>query len=131
MHAEEVDSLILKFRQLWKTGFDAHLDLHTHAGQAWVSLHVRLGHSQEHRHQRDYYKARNSPSRRRRREKRANARRDAEKATENLVPNEGIGEKAIIEAKEATSKALEIETSDKKTAEKSDEREEIERNEES
>ena len=129
MHAEQVDSLILKFKQLWKTGFDAHLDLHTHAGQAWVSLHVRLGHSQEHRHQRYDNRSRNGPSRQRRREKRANARRDAEKATENLVPNEGVSEIATMEAEEATSKVLEIETNDEKADEKSDESEEIEINE--
>ena len=120
MYAEEVDSLILKFKQLWKTGLDAHLDLHTHAGQAWVSLHVRLGHAQDQRHQGNYFKSRNGLSRQRRREKRANARRDAEKASENLVQNEGIGDIPTTEAEEVTSKVLELETSDEKTDEKSD-----------
>ena len=43
MNSSELDSFVQKFKQLWHSGVDAHLDLHTHAGQAWVHLHVRLG----------------------------------------------------------------------------------------
>ena len=43
MAAKEIDYFILKFRNLWKNGLDAHLDFDTHAGQAWVGLRVRLG----------------------------------------------------------------------------------------
>ena len=39
----EINSFISKFNQLWHYGFDAHLDLHTHAGSAWVGLQVNLG----------------------------------------------------------------------------------------
>ena len=44
MRKSEVDSFIQKFYQLWKTGATAHLDLNTHAGQAWVGIRVQLGH---------------------------------------------------------------------------------------
>ena len=33
------------FHQLWKAGDTAHLDLDTHAGQAWIGLRTPLGHS--------------------------------------------------------------------------------------
>ena len=43
MAVHEIDSFIQKFKDLWKCGFDAHLDIDTHAGQAWVGLRVGLG----------------------------------------------------------------------------------------
>ena len=43
MHGTEVYSFISKFHQLWKAGVTAHLNLDTHAGQAWVGLRVQLG----------------------------------------------------------------------------------------
>ena len=39
----EIHSFITKFHQLCKAGFTAHLNLGTHAGQAWVGLRVQLG----------------------------------------------------------------------------------------
>ena len=44
MFANELDSFIRKFHQLWRAGQTAHLDIDTHAGQAWVGLRVQLGH---------------------------------------------------------------------------------------
>ena len=35
----------LKFKSLWKSGYDSHLDIDSLAGQAWVGLH--LGKAQE------------------------------------------------------------------------------------
>ena len=43
MHENELQSFIFKFNELWKAGITAHLDLDTHAGQAWVGLRVQLG----------------------------------------------------------------------------------------
>ena len=34
---------IFKFHQLWEAGVTAHLDLDTHAGEAWVGLRAQLG----------------------------------------------------------------------------------------
>ena len=43
MDFTELNSFIFKFNQLWHSGMSAHLDLDTHAGEAWVGLRVRLG----------------------------------------------------------------------------------------
>ena len=84
----ELDTFILKFRQLWHSGYGAHLNLDTYAGQAWVGLRLRLGEAPGVHHpqanQNSYKKARNSPSRQRRREKRAAERQNhqAEEASD-------------------------------------------------
>ena len=48
----ELDTFITKFHQLWRAGHTAHLDLDTHAGEAWVGLRVQLGPAPgpEHKH---------------------------------------------------------------------------------
>ena len=48
----ELDTFITKFHQLWRAGQTAHLDLDTHAGEAWVGLRVQLGPAPgpEHKH---------------------------------------------------------------------------------
>ena len=38
----EIDFFVKKFKQLWRAGYGAHLDIDAHAGQAWVGLRVRL-----------------------------------------------------------------------------------------
>ena len=43
LNLNELQSFITKFHQLCKAGATAHLDLDTHAGQAWVGLRVQLG----------------------------------------------------------------------------------------
>ena len=44
MFVTELDSFLHKFYQLKNAGYNAHLDLDTHAGHAWVGLRVQLGH---------------------------------------------------------------------------------------
>ena len=39
----DLDSFFMKFKQLWREGLDAHLDLETHAGNAWVGLKLNFG----------------------------------------------------------------------------------------
>ena len=39
----ELDSCIKKFKDLWRSGIGAHLDIDSHAGMAYVGLCVRLG----------------------------------------------------------------------------------------
>ena len=68
----KLDRVIDQFKNLSKSGLDAHIDAHAHAGQAWVSLHVRLGHVNAEDpgkgvHEKVLTKNRNSPSRQRRR----------------------------------------------------------------
>ena len=52
MAVNEIESFIKKFYQLWSAGVSAHLDLDTHAGEAWVGLRVQLGPAPgpEHKH---------------------------------------------------------------------------------
>ena len=39
----EINSFVTKFHQLWRAGYDAHMNLESHAGKAWVSLRLGLG----------------------------------------------------------------------------------------
>jgi hypothetical protein len=85
METSELDKFVHKFKNLWKSGLDAHLDIDTSAGQAWVILRVRLGHApgpllhQDNPHfPANLKRTRDGPSRCRRRIRRTAAR--AEKA---------------------------------------------------
>ena len=75
MDGSEMDTFIHKFKQLWKSGQEAHLDLDTKGGQAWVGLRLRLGHAPGPLHQQENFhlhqRTRNSPSRLCRRTRRA------------------------------------------------------------
>ena len=80
----EIDILVNNFRRLWKSGHSAHLDLDTHAGEAWIGLRVRLGHARAGHQVHPQAKSRNSPSRQCRRIRRATARKqEADEATRN------------------------------------------------
>jgi hypothetical protein len=78
MWVTEVDTFIEKFKHLWQSGLHAHLDLGTHGIQAWVGLRVHLGHAPLgplYKVQLSFPRnSRNSPSRQRRRDKRASSR---------------------------------------------------------
>ena len=102
MHAKELDSFIFKFKHLWRSGYDAHLNINTHAGQAWVDLRVRLGHAEGPHH---VNKAKNGPSRQRRRERRAESRNqsnDASVEESAKVSEEVVEDKTNDTNKEAT-----------------------------
>ena len=43
MDMQEIDKFVQKFKHLWKTGCDAHLDIDTHAGQVWEGIRGPLG----------------------------------------------------------------------------------------
>ena len=80
---------------LWKSGIGAHLNIDTHAGEAWVGLRVRLGHApgpphhQVHPQTRE--KSRNGPSRQRRRDRRAQERIQVQEAEEaSKVESENV-----------------------------------------
>ena len=45
MATEEIEKFVRKFKDLWKSGLDAHLDTDAHAGEALVGLRVRVGRS--------------------------------------------------------------------------------------
>ena len=88
MAVRELDTFVQKFKQLWYSGLTAHLDLDTHAGQAWVGLRARLGHAPGPLHIPSRIpsprKTRDGPSRQRRRARRATSRQEeeAEEATQ-------------------------------------------------
>ena len=97
MAYRELNSFIHKFNQLWRSGKSAHLNIDTHAGEAWVGLRVRRGHAPV--HQEVYHnqsRTRDSPSRHRRRVRRAAAREvvEAEKASDEETQSEDTEEKA-------------------------------------
>ena len=92
MYCSELDSFVQKFKHLWHSGVNAHLDVHTHAGQAWVSLHVQLGQAPGPVHPVFPPKRKkHSPSRERRRARRAEARqKQAEEALDKAKENEAV-----------------------------------------
>ena len=74
----ELDSFILKFRQLWKSGHDARLEVETKSGKACVALHLQLGDepgpNHGHGQKSSFTRARHSPARERRRLRREETR---------------------------------------------------------
>ena len=118
MDVNELDSFMNKFKQIWKSGRTAHLDVDTCAGQAWVGLRVRLGqvhgpHSQDQEGQHQPTN-RNSPSRQRRRDRRAAERKAAaerQNASDNEVAEEELDVGAgILEASDNVNEAEEAST---------------------
>ena len=124
MSITEIDNFVKKFYQLWNAGHTAHLDVDTHAGNAWVGLRVQLGHDPGPPHHQLHHppfhhpKQRDSPSRMRRRARRAangqqqeivNQKVNAEAETK---PSENVTEVKTAEtadAEKALSKVLELE----------------------
>ena len=89
MRLSELDSFVTKFKSLWITGQEAHLNVNSHGGQAWITLSVGLGSppptsppSSSPPQHRPPCSSRNGPSRRRRRARRQAAREAA--ASENV-----------------------------------------------
>ena len=39
----ELNTFMAKFKQLWRSGLDAQLDIDSSNGKAWVGLRLRLG----------------------------------------------------------------------------------------
>jgi hypothetical protein len=99
MDNSELGTFVQKFRRLWKSGLDAHLDIDTHAGQAWVSLRVRLGQApgplQPHPQFPPHLKrTRDGPSRQRRRARRA-AEQAVKAGSEEAHSSEVEAEEAV------------------------------------
>ena len=122
MHPKELDSFIGKLKQLWQSGKDARLHVETHAGEAWASLHVKLGHGQGHQHQHKEKphlpRNRNGPSRQRRRARRAAARQERAveaSADQNELEN---GFETAVESVSA-EEALDVEEENKVVSNKS------------
>ena len=108
---KELQSFIFKFHQLWEAGITAHLDLDTHAGQAWVGLRVQLGQAQDDpAHQRQPTPHR-TPAYHRRQERRKAARA----ASSTTLSKSNAAEEAVViskKANDATEKVV-IESANK------------------
>ena len=88
MATTELDTFVHKFKQLWKSGLDAHLDIDTHGGEAWVGLRLRLSHAPgpHHHFPNQPRRTRNGPAQQRRRARRAALRQEkAVEATEDVA----------------------------------------------
>ena len=114
MNSSELETFIVKFRHLWKAGLDAHLDIESHAGQAWVGLRVRLGHEPGPAQQHPPFtphvdkKTRDGPSRQRRRTRRAAERAEqADQAKQVGQVEQAVDSSDHIEAEDAPRKAAE------------------------
>ena len=105
MASQEIYSFVEKFHQLWNAGLSAHLDIDTHAGEAWVGLRVKLGNGHEHpseyKQPTSFYLKPETSSRQRRRSRRAAARLAHQEATVEVVSNDKVED----ETKEEKSKA--------------------------
>ena len=105
MFVSELDSFILKFKQLWKAGHVAHLDVDASAGKAWVGLRVQLGDPHDHQEAR----SKNTPSRQRRRARRAAARESAvEEPSEKATVEETVVNIAVVKEQATTEEPSKV-----------------------
>ena len=101
MACPEIDSFILKFKNLMSAGRNASLNIQVNAGKAHVNLSVELEHPAGGDHPR--HGSKNGPARQRRRLRRA-AAREAEKAVivESGASKETVNDKVDDIAEKAT-----------------------------
>ena len=102
----ELDTFVKKFQQLWNDGITAHLDLDTHAGDAWVGLRVRIWqvpgplHQQPHSFHQEAQR-KESPSLQRRRARwaaaRLSSRTNSEAVEAEEVVEETTGEQTVAD----------------------------------
>ena len=83
---DELNSFIIKFKHLWRSGQDAHLDVECHAGKAWVDICVQLGHEAGLQIPKNINK--NTPSIQHHRARRAAARGEQDLHAEEVVGQE-------------------------------------------
>lgn len=119
MSVSEFESFVGKFHQLWRAGITAHhLDMETHAGQAWVALRVPLGQfpgpvPQDH-HQQFPNHSQRSPAYFRRQEKRKETRAAADMIAEKVdVAGKATINEEVTVAEEELNLAEEIIVSEK------------------
>ena len=96
----EIDSFVLKFKQLLHSGKKAHLDIKSVTGKATIHLTVEVDVSNQH----PRVQPRNGPARERRREKRAAAREEA--AAVAAVNEEEVGKVSEEESEKETNNVV-------------------------
>ena len=100
MGMSEIDSFVLKFKQLLHSGKKAHLDIKSVTGKATIHLTVEVDVSNQH----PRVQPRNGPARERRREKRAAAREEA--AGVAAVNEEEVGKVSGEESEKETNNVV-------------------------
>ena len=104
MDSLEIDSFVMKFKNLWRAGRNASLTIKANAGKALVNLSVELEHHADCDHPQHvnlHNGSRNGPARQRRRQKRA-ATREAE-AVEKAVTEHDVAVKVIVDGKDTVN----------------------------
>ena len=80
MFNTELQSFVIKFHQLRRAGYEAHLNLHARGGRYWVGLCAQLGEAEQQPHHLPHQqrpRLRRSPAYARRQERRRAAREAA------------------------------------------------------
>ena len=108
----EIQNFFSKFQQLMKAGQTAHLDLDTHAGQAWIGLKVMIRPFQPQQNQHHSSRKSRNPAYYRRQERRKALRKAAKASTEPSDTN--AEEAAKASTKPSDTKAEEAIVPDKK-----------------
>ena len=96
MVTEEFHSFVRKFFDLWKSGLHVSLHLETTAGKATVSLSLELGTVVSAEEAKPHYHKKVSPSQVRRRQRRAQARREANGGECNVIVKSASEEDATF-----------------------------------
>ena len=119
MLVTELETFVQKFHQLWKAGLSAHLDLESHAGNAWVGLRLRLGQDVPGPHLQVFHpssKKSDSPSRQRRR-----ARREAVRKSSAAEASNKENEKDPVPSDKNTEEVVNMDGKDHESVEEADE----------
>ena len=127
MFITELDTFVKKFHQLWNDGMSAHLDLDTHAGDAWVGLRVRLGqvpgplHGKAQSFHQEEVPRKESPSCQRRCARRAAAKKasttiteavEAEEVVKEATEEQTVADDAVVEVAECAADDLAVKAND-------------------
>ena len=121
MALTELDTFVQKFKQLWKSGQDAHLDLESHNGKAWVGLRLQLGDEPGPPQRTSKLpKTKCSPSRDRRRLRRAAERVNGDEAEQAHGDDAEKASESFDEKNEDTEEALQIIVENSETVEEAE-----------
>ena len=110
MFHSELNNFVVKFHQLWQAGYNAHLNVDSHAGHAWCGLRVDLGPAPgPQQHEVRPGGRRHAPSYRRRLDARAAARaaKEAEEASAAETAEEAVKAKKAAEDAAAAQRVTE------------------------
>ena len=92
----EINSFVVKFKQLWKAGYAAHLDMDSFNGKAWLGIRIQLDEPIE----TSSYHEHCSVSKERRKKKKTEVKSNAVQQDASVVPNEAVDNNTVDNAKE-------------------------------